>query len=553
MGILLQLLGNYSPVYFQKVIDNFTNGTLTLYQILIYGAIWVVLCVLYWFEEYPWNKLYHGIYLDIKLAAMKKVSRIDYQAYQKLGTGKLVQQIENGAEAGRNIIFEFWMQIIRGLAPSIIFSMFFITRISLNVVFLMFVGYVIVFIITNLLLKLLYSIKEKILTNEEKLNHYLVRGFMEMVVFRTNRRFASEIKKAENAKDEIVSAKVKMKLVHEIFFASFHLIVIVLKICVIIYAWSSQNLSIGQVVALLTLVDNAYSPIAIFNVIYVQYKLDHAALKRYKAFLESPNDEQFNASNKINSAGNGISVKNLSFKYGEREIFNSLSIDIKGSAVSAFVGESGSGKSTLIKILAGLLKPYGGSITVEKTELSEINLDSLYEHVAYIPQESPVFDGSLRENIIFDEQISDDKVLEAIKNAELYEFYKKLDNGLDTEIGERGVVLSGGERQRLAFARLWFSTADVIILDEATSAMDNLTEETVMRNVTEKFSGRTLIITAHRLSSVKTIENCTVTAFRDGKIEGSGSFDELLETSVYFNDLYHISDTAERTSENKHL
>lgn len=161
---------------------------------------------------------------------MLKIRRIDYQAYQSLGTGKLAAQIENGAAAGKNILFDFAFNILRRLIPSVLFSMLFIFRINKYIMFSVIFGYVFVFIITNLLLRLLYSLKEKILTNEEKFNHYLVRGFMEMVVFRINRKFDAEITRVSNSKDEIISAKVEMKLIHEAFFASFALLVILIKI-----------------------------------------------------------------------------------------------------------------------------------------------------------------------------------------------------------------------------------------------------------------------------------------------------------------------------------
>ena len=130
-------------------------------------------------------------------------------AYQKIGTGKLVQRIENGASAGRNVIYNFWLRVIRDLLPTIVFSIYFIWKINKAITYALLIGYVIIFIITNLLLKFLYQIKERILNNEELLNHYLVRGFMEMLVFRVNNQFFNEIRKAQKAKDEIVSSKSK--------------------------------------------------------------------------------------------------------------------------------------------------------------------------------------------------------------------------------------------------------------------------------------------------------------------------------------------------------
>ncbi len=123
------------------------------------------------------------------------------------------------------------------------------------------------------------------MNSEELLNHYLVRGYMEMLVFRMNKQFPNEIKKTHKAKEDIVTSKVKMNMIHEAFFTIFALLVALLDVGILIYAWKSKNLTVGSVVALITLIENAYTPIAIFNVLYVQYKLDKETYVRFKEFL----------------------------------------------------------------------------------------------------------------------------------------------------------------------------------------------------------------------------------------------------------------------------
>ena len=159
----------------------------------------------------------------MKLKTLEKISRIDYETYIKLGTGTLVQRIENGASAGKSTIFDFVFCVIRELIPSILFSMFFIYKLNKKIMLVILAGYILVFLITKFLLKTLYFIKERILINEEKMNHYLIRCFMEMVTFRINKRFNFEISKAYSAKKEIVNSKVKMTLIHEAFLQYLHL------------------------------------------------------------------------------------------------------------------------------------------------------------------------------------------------------------------------------------------------------------------------------------------------------------------------------------------
>lgn len=539
LGIFNAFLANYKADFFQRVIDGLADQTLAFSSIILYGVILLVNYCMNYLDNYPETKLDHGIYLDFKLLALRKISTIDYVEYQKIGTGKLVQRIENGASAGRDVLFHFWLCFIRSLLPTVAFSVYFIWRIDTHITYVLFAGYLIIFVITNILLKFLYKIKETILNSEELLNHYLVRGFMEMLVFRMNKQFTNEIKKTRDAKENIVSSKVKMTMIHEAFFTIFALLVAILDIAILFYAWKTQSLTVGSVVALITLIENAYTPIAIFNVLYVQYKLDKEAYGRFVEFLNLKDDKQLTTGHTLKSDVGEIAVNHLSFQYETRTIFDNLSLSIKRGEKIAFVGESGSGKSTLIKLLLGLLKYDKGEIRLGDMELRDICLMDLYDKVRYLSQDTPVFDGSIKENLVFDKNVPEEQIWNALRKVQLSYFVEKLATGLDTQIGEKGTCLSGGEKQRLALARLWFDDSELVILDEATSAMDNLTEESVMKAVMQQLNGKTVIAIAHRLNSIAGFDR--IILFKDGKIVGQGSFEELLRTNAYFVDLYNAN------------
>lgn len=539
LGIFNAFMANYKADYFQKVIDGLADRTLAFAGVATYGFILLVNYCMNYLDNYPEKKLEHGIYLDFKLLSLRKISTIDYTEYKKIGTGKLVQRIGNGSTAGRNVLFNFWLRLIRDLLPTIVFSVYFIWKIDKKVTYVLFVGYMLIFIITNILLKFLYKIKEKILNSEELLNHYLVRGFMEMLIFRMSKQFPNEIKKTNNAKESIVSAKVKMNMIHEAFFTIFALLVAMLDIGILFYAWKTQNLTVGSVVALIALIENAYTPIAIFNVLYVQYKLDKASYKRFEEFLGLKDDDQLRNGNAINADVGEIAIKNLSFQYGELKIIDDLSLSIKKGEKIAFVGESGSGKSTLIKILLGLLKYNQGKVRLGDMELSGICLNNLYDRVSYLSQDAPVFDGTIKENLVFEKKVSEEQMLGALSEVQLSHLVENLAEGLNTEIGEKGTCLSGGEKQRLALARLWFEDSELVILDEATSAMDNLTEENVMKSVMQKMKDKTVIAIAHRLNSIAGFDR--IILFKEGRIVGQGTFEELLHTDSYFMDLYNAN------------
>ena len=295
----------------------------------------------------------------------------------------------------------------------------------------------------------------------------------------------------------------------------------------------------GAAVALITLINNAYTPIAIFNVLFVEYKLDREGFKRFEEFLDSKEDERLEKGTVADHLEGGIEVDSLAFRYGERKVLDNVSLTVKPGEKVAFVGESGSGKSTLVKLIAGLLKYGQGSIKLDGKEVKDLCLNSLYGRMSYISQDAPVFDGTVRENLVFEREIEDGRLLDALMRVSLSDVIKNSGDGLDTMVGERGMLLSGGEKQRLALARLWFEENQITLLDEATSAMDNLTEEAVMEELVRLLAHRTLIAVAHRLSSVRNFDRIIV--FKQGRIVGQGKFDELLESNAYFRDLYHAA------------
>lgn len=539
IGIVATFLSLYCINYFQTIIDTFQAGKLTLKMITIYGVILVISTIINYIQNYPEQKLQNGLYLDFKLQSLKKMKEIDYQEYQKIGTGRLTQKVEDGATAAREVVFEFWLRLLREIIPTALFSLFFIFNIEKNLLIFILVGYVVVLIVTNIILNKLYDLKEKILVNQEDLSNKLVRGFMEFVVFRTNKKYDTEIKKANEGIKEIVDSKTKITLIHESFFAIFALIVCALKITILIYAIKSTNLTVGAVVTLITLIGKAYEPIAIFNVEYIDYKLNKVALKKYINLLDLPNDENMKTGEKIKSISGDISVQNVTFAYSNRNIVENLNLTIKENSKIALVGKSGSGKSTIIKLIIGLIKPKSGKIKIGKKNLSKLNLNTYYDFVTYVSQETPIFDGTLRENLIFDKKIKDSKILSVLEIVGLSEFYSKLESGLDTRLGEKGVLMSGGERQKVALARLFFDNSKLVILDEATSALDNIAERKVMKNIIEKLQNRTIIIIAHRLNITKTVDNIYV--LEEGKIVEQGNYEELINKNGYFKELYTIN------------
>lgn len=505
-GVVITFLELYSITYFQKILDSFQFKRMNLLPLLIYGILLIVITIIRYFDNYPEQKLKHKLYLDFKLQSLEKMKTIDYLEYQKIGTGKLIQKIEDGSTASRDILLNYYLKLFRLLIPTTLFSIFFLFNVEKRLILFVILGYILVLIISKLLMRFLYKLKEGILFDKELFNKHLVRSFMELVVFRTNKKYDSEIELCNKGLKNIVNKKTKIKLVHEVFFTSFALIVNILKVIILAYAVLKTDLSVAAIVTTLMLIERAYEPIAIFNVEYIDYNLNKITVKKYIELLEAKDDLALTKGRTLKISKGEIEFKNVSFSYNNNQVLNNLSFKIQPNSTCLFKGASGTGKSTIAKLILGLIKPSSGQILIDKQNLDDLTLNSVYEEVSYISQETPIFDGTLRENIIFNKKVEENEIYEVLKLVSLEEFYLKLNDGLNTELGEKGVKISGGEKQRVALARLYFDDSKVLILDEATSALDLKTESFVLNNLTKHLRNKTIIIISHHPNVLKNID-----------------------------------------------
>jgi ABC-type multidrug transport system fused ATPase/permease subunit len=236
-------------------------------------------------------------------------------------------------------------------------------------------------------------------------------------------------------------------------------------------------------------------------------------------------DKTFNEAESIQlEIVNIISLENIYFKFpnSEKYTIENLSLKIPIGNTVGIIGSTGAGKSTLIDIILGLLNPNQGIVKVNQVPISNAT-KSWQRNIGYVPQSIYLIDDTLRKNIAFglsEDDIDDDLVNEAIRSAQLENLVLQLSNGIDTEIGERGVRLSGGERQRIGIARALYNSPKILVLDEATSSLDVNTERDVMKSVLLLKNKITIIIVAHRLT---TVENCDyIYKINNGKIEEEG-------------------------------
>lgn len=286
----------------------------------------------------------------------------------------------------------------------------------------------------------------------------------------------------------------------------------------------------GAFVSFLAALIMLYTPMKSMGSTYNSVLMSFMAIERVFSILDSvpaikdkPDAIQMPAMHKQ------IEFQNVSFQYiKDVPVLKNINLTVNQGEVIALVGNSGGGKSTLVSLLPRFYDVTGGKLCVDGTDIRDFTLHSLRENIAVVFQDNFLFAGTIRENILLgDQSATEEQLNKAIKMACLDEFIAGLNNGLDTQIGERGVLLSGGQKQRIAIARAFLKNAPILILDEATSALDNKSEAVVQKAIENLMQDKTVFVIAHRLSTIRNASKIVV--INHGEIVESGTHDELLK------------------------
>ncbi len=357
--------------------------------------------------------------------------------------------------------------------------------------------------------------------------------------------YETEIKKFEKGDKEFVDSSYRAYNAMAKFHSSTTFITEVFNVFILIAGGLflySGRISFGDYSTFIVSVNLFINPVNTLIGFMEQFQNGVSGFKRFCEIMDEPPEEDRPDAKTLENVKGEIEFRNVNYSYEtSKGVLHNVNLKIEKGRKVALVGPSGGGKTTLCHLLPNFYKldEKDGAILIDGTDIRDITLDSLRRNIGIVQQDVFLFAGTIRDNILYGRpDATQEEIEEAAKRANIHEYITTLENGYDTEIGERGVKLSGGQKQRLSIARVFLKDPAILILDEATSALDNTTEVLIQHALDELCKGRTTLVVAHRLSTIRNADEIAVVI--DGKIRERGTHDELIEADGTYKKLYSL-------------
>ena len=304
------------------------------------------------------------------------------------------------------------------------------------------------------------------------------------------------------------------------------------------------SINFGEYSTFIVSVNLFIAPVQTLIQFMEQWQNGATGFRRFIEIMDIPEEQDDPGAVDIGEVQGEIELRDVSFSYekdGRRDVLEHVSLGVGKGAKMALVGPSGGGKTTICHLIPRFyrLGENDGSILIDGKDIRSVTMESLRRNIGIVQQDVFLFAGTIRDNIAYgNPEATDEQILDAAKKANLHEFVSGLPDGYDTEIGERGIRLSGGQKQRVSIARVFLKNPSILILDEATSALDNTTEVLIQQSLDELCKGRTTLVVAHRLSTIRNADHIAVVT--GGRITESGTHDELMKGNGTYRELYEL-------------
>lgn len=541
VSIIEAIISAIIPLLAAKVILNITNGIINqlILSAIVVFIIELILYVMIYFKGFFYQKIYQKTLIAIQKSLTKEILNLEVQEIDKNSSGLFINRLNKDTQdiAGLFMEYAYWLSYI-------------ITNVGVLVTIFILNKYLFIYaVITSLIVYFInrkslakqYEVQRKLKTIEENktgLTSELVRGIRDIKILNASR---SILKQAYNKIEDATNEQVHIMNIRRLYnyiesnIRALTDLGLILVGCLL---YNKSLLSIPNFVIIYNYqakVKNLL--VGIVKIAEYNKKFSIAANRVYEVI---ENDkfakEQFGNIKKDKLEGS-IKFVDVSFSYDTEEILKKMSFTIKPNEKIAFVGKSGSGKSTIFNLITHLYQVSSGKILLDDININDLDCNTIRNNMSIITQNPYIFNFSIKDNLLLaKENATEKEIREACRLACIDDYIMSLPDKYDTPLGENGIILSGGQKQRIAIARALLMQTEIILFDEATSALDNETQEQIQKAIDNLKGEYTILIIAHRLSTVIDVDKIFV--IDDGKIIDSGTHQELLKKCEFYKNLY---------------
>ncbi len=546
-SLLISLLGMVYPIVTNKMLNDFIpNKSYRL--ILLAGVLVLVLYVARMFLQFFVQ--YYGHIIGVKMQSKMRrdlfshLQKLPYTFYDNNETGQIMTRITSD-------LFEICELAHHGPENILISSV----MIILSFIYLMTIDWILTLIIFACVPILIivsrhYRKAMRDAFKDRRKSNAVINAAVESSItgIRVTKAYTNsgtEKEKFEKGDELFVSASKDAYRAMGKFHSSTSFITDIFNVFILIAGGMflySGRISFGDYSTFIVSVNLFLNPVNILIGFMEQFQNGISGFQRFVEIMdEKPETDEPEATELKNVEGE-IEFKNVSYSYdGSKEVLHNIDLKIEAGKKLALVGPSGGGKTTICHLLPNFYKlsDDGGEILIDGKDIRHLTLDSVRKNIGIVQQDVFLFVGTIKENILYGRpDATDEEVILAAKRANIHDFVCTLENGYDTEIGERGVRLSGGQKQRISIARVFLKDPAILILDEATSALDNTTEVLIQKSLDELCVGRTTLVVAHRLSTIRSVDEIAV--ITSGEVSERGTHEELIKKDGIYKSLYKL-------------
>ncbi|WP_342410502.1 ABC transporter ATP-binding protein [Paenibacillus sp. FSL R10-2778] len=512
--------------------------------LVIFGLIYLLVSAINGFiDRYLKNKIAAKIRNELRLDMMRHALALPQSYFDRNHSGDLLSRFTNDNQSVGNATGEVMIDLIRN--PLLALAAFgYLLYINWLLALICFSMGPLMFLTGKIFGSAMRENSVKIQTNMSKITSFLHDILGSSMVFKSFSIERRLMKQYQEHSENITSEELKRGRIEgatgsfSSFLGNFTFL---LALVVAGYFVAKGSLEVGAMIAFIQLMNYLVMPFSSLPGLINSMQQSLGAAGRIFEVLDSPVEvETLPEVETKQPEFESMVMSSISFSYpgAERQSINKISLELQKGTQMAVVGPSGGGKSTLFKLLLGLYEPDEGEVIINGQRINEMSLAKLRSYFSYVPQEAGLYTGSIRDNIRNGNPEADEQeILEALRKANAYDFVMELPEGLDTDIGEEGSRLSGGQRQRLSIARAILRNAPILLLDEATAALDNESEKLVQQAIRKLMGDKTTLVIAHRLSTIQNAD--IILVMENGEIVESGTHDVLLAAEGRYNDLYY--------------